>query len=140
MLALSATIPCNGFIMAKKPDPVDIHVGKNIRIFRLAKGLSQAAVADALGVSFQQVQKYERGVNRVGSSRLSRLSKTLGVPVNSFFEDGGRKIEGAGAGIFTDLLSKPYAIRMLKALADVPSDKTRLSLVELAESLGVGKH
>lgn len=126
--------------MAKKPDPVDIHVGKSIRIFRVAKGLSQSAVADALGVSFQQVQKYEKGVNRVGSSRLSRLSKILGVPVNSFFEDGGKKMEGAGGGIFTDLLSKPYAIRMLKALADIPNDKTRLSLVELTESIASGKH
>ena len=124
----------------KKPDPVDIHVGKNIRIYRIAKGLSQAAVADALGLSFPQVQKYEKGVNRIGSSRLAQLSHILGVPVNRFFEDAGRNTDGTGSGIFTDLLSMPYAVRMLKALADIPNDKTRRSLVELTESVAAGRH
>jgi transcriptional regulator with XRE-family HTH domain len=125
--------------MANKPDPIDVHVGKNIRIFRLAKGLTQSDLGDALGVTFQQVQKYENGVNRVGSSRLARISNVLDVPVNRFFEDG-RHGEATGKGeIITDLLTKPYAIRMLKALARLPNDKTRLSLVELTESI-VAKH
>ena len=126
--------------MAKrKPDPVDIHVGKNIRVFRLAKGLSQTAVGDALGITFQQVQKYERGVNRVGSSRLSKLSQILNVPVSRFFEDGGIRGGDATSEVVADLLSRPHAIRMLRALADISDNATRLSLVQLAETLGEGK-
>jgi transcriptional regulator with XRE-family HTH domain len=121
--------------MTKKPDPIDIHVGKKIRIFRLAKGLSQTALGNALGVPFQQVQNYEKGANRVGSSRLSKISKLLNVPVNQFFDDGGKRSDGATGEIVTDLLSRPYAVRMLKALADLPDNGTRLSLVQLMESI-----
>ena len=121
--------------MTKKPDPIDIHVGKKIRIFRLTKGLSQTALGNALGVTFQQVQKYEKGANRVGSSRLSKISKLLSVPVNQFFDDGGKRSYGATGEIVTNLLSRPYAVRMLKALADLPDNGTRLSLVQLMESI-----
>ncbi len=123
--------------MAKKPDPIDIHVGKNIRIFRQAKGMSQSTLAEALGVTFQQVQKYEKGVNRVGSSRLARIAKTLGVPLNRLFGDDDK--DAGTAEIVTDLLSKPYALRMLRALAGLSNNKTRLSLVELTESIAQGK-
>jgi len=126
--------------MAKKPDPIDIHVGKNIRIFRLAKGLSQSELGDAIGVTFQQVQKYEKGTNRVGSSRIVKLAIALGVPVNRLFSDGGKEVVSGKGEIVTDLLAKPYAIRMLKALANIPNDKTRLSLVELTESIVQGKY
>jgi transcriptional regulator with XRE-family HTH domain len=126
--------------MAKKPDPIDIHVGKNIRIFRLAKGLSQSELGDAIGVTFQQVQKYEKGTNRVGSSRIVKLAIALGVPVNRLFSDAGKEVVSGQGEIVTDLLAKPYAIRMLKALANIPNNKTRLSLVELTESIVRGKY
>jgi transcriptional regulator with XRE-family HTH domain len=126
--------------MAKKPDPIDIHVGKNIRIFRLAKGLSQSELGDAIGVTFQQVQKYEKGTNRVGSSRIVKLAIALGVPVNRLFSDGGKEVVSGKGEIVTDLLAKPYAIRMLKALANTPNNKTRLLLVELTESIVQGKY
>jgi transcriptional regulator with XRE-family HTH domain len=126
--------------MAKKPDPIDIHVGKNIRIFRLAKGLSQSELGDAIGVTFQQVQKYEKGTNRVGSSRIVKLAIALGVPVNRLFSDGGKEVVSGKGEIVTDLLAKPYAIRMLKALANIPNNKTRLLLVELTESIVQGKY
>ena len=74
--------------MAKRVEPVDKLVGKNIRIFGLAKGISQTEVGEAIGVTFQQVQKYENGTNRFGSSRLAKLSKVLGVPINRFFNTG----------------------------------------------------
>lgn len=122
--------------MKKRPDPIDVLVGNNIRILRLEKGLSQAGLAERLGVTFQQVQKYEKGINRVGSARLARLSQVLAVSVSRFFQ-------GAEAGVtvgmppeaLTDLLAKPYAIRMLKALAGVSNNAARLSLVQLAESM-----
>ena len=90
-------------------------------------------------MTFQQVQKYEKGVNRVGSSRLAKLSQILDVPVNRFFEDGGKGVDGALAGIVTDLLSKPYAMRMLKALAKIEKIRFAVALVELTESLAAQK-
>ena len=69
----------------KRPDPVDVEVGHRIRIERLSRGLSQTALANQLGVTFQQVQKYEKGVNRVGAGRLTRIAEVLGVPVATFF-------------------------------------------------------
>ena len=69
----------------KRPDPVDVEVGHRIRIERLARGLSQTALANQLGVTFQQVQKYEKGVNRVGAGRLTKIAEVLGLPVGMFF-------------------------------------------------------
>src|ERR1044071_7256247 len=78
---------CQGETMMtpKKPDPVDVEVGQRIRIQRLQSGLSQTSLAEQLGVTFQQVQKYEKGVNRVGAGRLTKIAKVLGVPVSTFF-------------------------------------------------------
>lgn len=125
--------------MPKRQDPVDVQVGKNIRIFRTAKGYSQTQLGKALGVTFQQVQKYEKGLNRVGSSRLAKLSKILGVPINRLFADGLESGNGmeTSSEIVTDLLIKPYAIRMLRALANIPDQKTRRSLVILTETIAV---
>lgn len=122
--------------MKKRPDPIDVLVGNNVRILRLERGYSQSDLAERLGITFQQIQKYEKGINRIGSGRLARLSQVLGVSV-------GRLFQGSDAGISVDmppealtgLLAKPYAIRMLKALANVSSNAARLSLVQLAESM-----
>lgn len=122
--------------MNKRPDPIDRLVGNNVRILRLERGLSQSDLAFRLGITFQQVQKYEKGINRIGSGRLARLSQVLGVSVGRFFQGSEA---GAPAGMppeaLTDLLAKPYAVRMLKAMANVSSNATRLSLVQLAESM-----
>lgn len=123
--------------MKKRPDPIDVLVGNNVRILRLEKGLSQSDLAGRLGITFQQIQKYEKGINRIGSGRLARLSQVLGVAVGRFFQGSE-----AGATVamppeaLTDLLARPYAIRMLKALANIPNNATRLSLVQLTESMG----
>src|SRR5690348_7052572 len=75
--------------MASKgfPNPIDVHVGSRIRLRRTLLGMSQERLAEAIGLTFQQVQKYERGANRVGSSRLFDLARVLDVPVSYFFED-----------------------------------------------------
>src|ERR671924_1655073 len=70
-----------------KPNPIDVHVGSRIRLRRTLLGMSQQKLGEAIGLTFQQVQKYERGANRVGSSRLYDLSRVLDVPVSYFFED-----------------------------------------------------
>ena len=72
--------------MKKRPDPIDVLVGNNVRILRLEKGFSQSDLAERLGITFQQIQKYEKGINRIGSSRLARLSQVLGVSVSRFFQ------------------------------------------------------
>ncbi len=122
--------------MTKRSDPIDALVGNNVRILRLEKKLSQSDLAGRLGVTFQQVQKYEKGINRIGSGRLARLSQVLGVSVSRFFQGSEAGITcGMPPEALTDLLTKPYAIRMLKALASVSNNATRLSLVQLAESM-----
>lgn len=123
--------------MAKKRvEPVDRFVGQNIRIFRTAKGISQTVLGDAVGVTFQQIQKYENGMNRVGSSRLAKIAAFLEVPVSRFFDNGATASDGPVAGpLVTDLLSSPYAVQMLKAFADLPNDSMRRSLVSLARTI-----
>src|ERR1700735_528426 len=76
------------------PHPVDVHVGKRLRLRRTILGLSQEAIGNAIGVTFQQVQKYERGVNRMGASRLFEFSKILSVPVSYFFEEMDKQSGG----------------------------------------------
>src|SRR5258708_12298781 len=73
--------------MAKRIEPVDKLVGQNIRIFRTAKGISQTELGNSVGVTFQQIQKYEKGANRVGSSRLAKIAVVLQVPVSHFFDN-----------------------------------------------------
>ncbi len=82
-----------------QPDPVDIHVGGRIRLRRTLLGMSQEKLANALGLTFQQVQKYERGANRIGSSRLYQLSRILDVPVAYFFDDMAPDISGPARGL-----------------------------------------
>jgi transcriptional regulator with XRE-family HTH domain len=70
-----------------RPSPIDVHVGSRVRLRRTLLGMSQERLGDALGLTFQQVQKYERGVNRVGASRLFDISRVLDVPISYFFDD-----------------------------------------------------
>ena len=122
--------------MAKRIEPVDKLVGQNIRIFRMAKGISQTELGNSVGVTFQQIQKYEKGANRVGSSRLARIAGILKVPISCFFDNSASGSDGPVAGpVVTDLLISPYAVQMLKAFAKLPSDKLRRSIVVLTESI-----
>lgn len=79
-------MPKNVDSEGRRPDPVDVHVGKRVRLRRKSIGVSQEQVADALGLTFQQIQKYENGANRVSASKLHGIGKFLGVPVAFFFE------------------------------------------------------
>src|SRR5665213_2753326 len=75
-----------GLVMARTPDPLDVMVGGRIRIFRSHRGMSQSDLAEKIGVAFQQVQKYEKGTNRVGASRLSRIASVLRISIGELFE------------------------------------------------------
>ena len=127
----------------KKPDPVDVEVGQRIRIQRLQSGLSQTSLADQLGVTFQQVQKYEKGVNRVGAGRLTKIAKVLGVPVGSFFgaHDAGA-LDRTDRGTVNSplkLLTVPGALRLLRAYGQLNDGKMRRSIVELVENIAAGR-
>src|SRR5215469_7047675 len=102
----------------RKPDALDIAVGQRIRIERLSRRMSQTELADRIGVSFQQVQKYEKGLNRVGAGRLTRIADVLGIPVRSFFETNSHsavvKSDDRVASPL-DMLAEPGAVRVLRA-------------------------
>ncbi|MCA0016647.1 helix-turn-helix domain-containing protein, partial [Mesorhizobium sp. B264B1A] len=83
----------------KKPNPIDIHVGSRIRLRRNMLGMSQEKLGENLGITFQQIQKYEKGTNRVGASRLQAIASILGVPVAFFFEDAPGQESPAGRGL-----------------------------------------
>jgi transcriptional regulator with XRE-family HTH domain len=122
--------------MTKQPNPIDVLVGKNIRIYRVAQNFSQGKLAAALGITFQQVQKYENGTNRVSSSRIVQIAKFLNVPITRLFEDVSREcVEGSEGDRIVDFLNQPHAIRMLRAFSNLRSNKTRLSLAVLTEGI-----
>jgi transcriptional regulator with XRE-family HTH domain len=105
--------------MAKIPNPIDKHVGARVRMRRVLVGLSQEKLGDALGITFQQIQKYEKGTNRIGASRLQEASKILGVPVNFFFEGAQAEsdmlsgfAEGEANGYVADFASSATAQRI----------------------------
>jgi transcriptional regulator with XRE-family HTH domain len=123
----------------KRPDPVDVEVGHRIRIERLSRGLSQTALANQLGVTFQQVQKYEKGVNRVGAGRLTKIAEVLGVPVGTFFS--GKEILDTEENTTADeasplkLLTVSGAFRLLRAYAEIEDSTLRRSIVDLVEQI-----
>ena len=90
-----------------QPNPIDVHVGNRIRLRRTLLGLSQEKLANLLGLTFQQVQKYERGMNRVGASRLWDIGKVLEVPISFFYEDMGREVANQSPRMFSIPDGKP---------------------------------
>src|SRR5713101_4777161 len=101
-------------MLARTPDPLDVMVGAKIRIFRTHRGMSQSDLAGKIGVAFQQVQKYEKGINRVGASRLSRIAAVLGISVGELFEsseDRSAADNSAGSKSPFRLLAEPDALR-----------------------------
>jgi transcriptional regulator with XRE-family HTH domain len=117
---------------AKTPNAADAAVGHNIRIQRMAKGLSQAELGARVGVTFQQVQKYEKGVNRIGSGRLVRIARGLGVPLMALFDGvaGARRPPGESS---LRLIADRKSLRLAQAFAAIRDAGVRRSLVELVE-------
>ena len=132
------------------PNPVDMHVGARVRLRRTLLGLSQEKLGEALGLTFQQVQKYERGANRIGASRLFDLSRVLDVPVSYFFEDMTSTIAEQAPRLrvgSTDLPEEEYApdplarretLELVRAYYRIADPGVRKRLFELAKSLSGG--
>lgn len=124
------------------PNPVDIHVGKRIRLRRTILGMSQEELAKSLGITFQQVQKYEKGVNRVGSSRLFDIAQVLNVPVSFFFDEYGEVNPIYGFAEENDEfkhekgdVSNREIMGLVKAYCQIKSPETRKKAIELIKSL-----
>ena len=130
--------------MTANPNPVDIHVGSRVRLRRTLLGMSQEKLGNALGLTFQQVQKYERGTNRIGSSRLFLLSRILDVPVSFFFDDMAPEVaagqtgfaEAAQATFKQDDLAKRETLELVRAYYKIPDVAVRKRLFDLVKAIG----
>ena len=126
-----------------RPHPVDVHVGSRVRLRRTLRGMSQGRLGDALGLTFQQVQKYERGTNRIGASRLYALSRVLDVPVGFFFdampEDAagreGTAPGGQAADAAADPLSRRETLELVRAYSAITDRRVRKQVFDLAKAL-----
>jgi transcriptional regulator with XRE-family HTH domain len=141
--------------MAASPNPIDVHVGKRLRLRRTLLGMSQERLGESLGLTFQQVQKYERGANRIGSSRLFELGQILDVPVSFFFDDmpgtagvGSQGGAAMGAGLAEEgatfehdlddglSLDKRETLELIRAYYRIGDPAVRKRLFELTKALG----
>jgi transcriptional regulator with XRE-family HTH domain len=120
---------------AKSPDKIDMEVGERICAQRQTAKISQTALADQLGVTFQQVQKYEKGVNRVGAGRLTKIAHVLGVPVGSLFgtDEDNVATRPQGADSPLKLLTVSGALRLLRAYGKLQDGEMRRSIVDMIE-------
>jgi transcriptional regulator with XRE-family HTH domain len=128
-------------ISKKSPNPVDRHVGSRVRMRRMLVGMSQEKLGDALGITFQQIQKYEKGTNRIGASRLHHIGRVLGVPIEFFYE-GAPQI-GGPAGMsespapayMADFLSTAEGLDLMKAFVGIKDMRIRRRIVDLVRAL-----
>ncbi len=130
-----------------RPRPVDVHVGSRVRSRRKILGMTQAKLGAAIELTFQQVQKYERGTNRIGASRLYQLSKVLDVPVSFFFDDMPPQVAQTGqrrpfgfseseAAVYeADTLAKRETLELVRAYYRIKNEKVRKQVYQLAKTL-----
>jgi transcriptional regulator with XRE-family HTH domain len=128
---------------SKAPNPVDKHVGSRVRMRRLMVGMSQEKLGDALGLTFQQIQKYEKGTNRIGASRLQQISEILQVPVSFLFEgvpSGAVNAEGISdapsPAYVADFLATSEGLALIRAFTHIPDIKLRRAIVDLVQQIG----
>jgi transcriptional regulator with XRE-family HTH domain len=127
----------------KAPNPIDKHVGSRVRMRRMMLNMSQEKLGDALSLSFQQVQKYEKGTNRIGASRLQQIAHTLHVPTSFFFEGAphpprhsGGMGEAPSPAYVSDFLATSDGLSLAKAFMRIKSGKLRRRIVDLVEQIG----
>ena len=130
---------------ARSPNPIDKHVGGRVRMRRLTLGMSQEQLADALGLTFQQVQKYEKGANRISASRLQHISHTLQVPIAFFFEGSPHEPSSRSSmdaapspNYVNDFLATADGLALTRAFMRIRDAKLRRCIVHLVEQINVG--
>jgi transcriptional regulator with XRE-family HTH domain len=128
--------------MAKIPNPTDKYVGSRVRMRRMMLGMSQEKLADALGLTFQQIQKYEKGTNRISASRLQAISQILETPVHFFFEgapQSGKAVpisgEAPSPSYVTDFLTTSDGLALVKAFVKIKDASLRRSIVRMVEAI-----
>ena len=130
--------------MANELNPIDVHVGKRVRARRTLMGLSQSKLGKAIDTTFQQVQKYERGMNRISSSRLYQISQVLDVPIPYFFDDLPAEISGRSAPGLADVAPSPFegdpmasqeTLKLVRAYYRIQNPLLRQRLRELVKAL-----
>ena len=128
----------------KKPNPTDMHVGSRIRLRRNMLGMSQEKLGENLGITFQQIQKYEKGTNRVGASRLQAIADILGMPVAFFFDDlpghdaGGENrgfAEDTSATMAMEFCTSSEGLQLNRAFVKISDMKVRRRIIDLVKSL-----
>lgn len=131
-------------MLKKAPNPIDKHVGSRVRMRRVLIGMSQEKLGEALGLTFQQVQKYEKGTNRIGASRLQQISRILGMPVEFFFEGSPaaeQAIAQSGFGeagdttYVADFLATNEGIQLNRAFLRIKDAKLRRRVVDLVNAI-----
>jgi transcriptional regulator with XRE-family HTH domain len=125
----------------KSPNPIDKHVGSRVRMRRMMINMSQEKLGERLGITFQQIQKYEKGTNRIGASRLQQIAVVLGVPVSFFFEgvptsDTGNGLRDSPSPAYlSDFLATSDGLSLTKAFMKVRDTKVRRRIVDLVEAI-----
>jgi transcriptional regulator with XRE-family HTH domain len=130
---------------SRRPNPIDVHVGGRVRLRRMLLGLSQEKLGERLGLTFQQIQKYEKGINRIGASRLFDLAQVLGVPVQFFYEEaaaaaGPYALVAVGyaetaENAIVEFLRSRDGLELNKAFVRIADVKARRAIVDLVRSL-----
>lgn len=130
----------------KTPNPIDVHVGARVRLKRTMLGLSQEKLGDSLGVSFQQVQKYEKGSNRISASKMHEIAEILQESVSFFFKDSpGATSQQTGFGeaenseYIADLLSSPDDVKLFRAFNKIKDPKIRKNIIDMVRSFADGE-
>lgn len=125
----------------RKPNPIDVHVGSRVRLRRTMMGMSQEKLGSALGITFQQIQKYEKGTNRIGASRLQHISRILNTPISFFFEDAPGSGEHQGlqetsaTNYVVDFLSSSEGLQLNRAFVKVEDPAVRRKIVDLVKAI-----
>jgi transcriptional regulator with XRE-family HTH domain len=131
----------NAVVVKKIPNPIDKHVGGRVRMRRLMVNMSQEKLGEKLGLTFQQVQKYEKGMNRIGASRMQHISEILGVPVSFFFEGApatqpiGGFAEGEQPAVMSDFLASSEGLQLNRAFMRIKDARVRRRVVDLVAAM-----
>jgi transcriptional regulator with XRE-family HTH domain len=124
-----------GKTIKHRRSPEDLEIGRKIRALRIAKGVSQTTIAAGLGLTFQQVQKYEKGANRVSAARLQKIAGMLNTPITFFYGEPATRTKKQDQDNGLALIQSQGAMRLLRAYAEISSGATKHALVLLAEAL-----